>query len=303
MKVAILGASGFLGSNLTPYLDNEGFNVHELSLRNPDWKSTIKDVSAIINLVGKAHDHNNEASEGDFYSINVDLVKDIYSAFLESDANILIHISSLAALEEIKSNKALTEEFLCNPSSWYGRSKREAEVWLLDQKLPVGKKIFILRPPMIHGPGDKGNLGLLYKFISKGIPYPLAAFDNKRSFISIDNFSFFINDILRKSETLNSGLYHIADDESMSTKDIIAIMKDVTRKKGLNISVPPFLITLLARIGDFIPIYLNTNKLSKMTGNLLVSNEKIKRSLGLSKLPFSAKEGLKKTIMSFNQNK
>src|SRR5690606_37898463 len=103
------------------------------------------------------------------------------------------------------------EDSSCNPISWYGHSKRTAEKWLLEQHLPPGKKLVILRPPMVHGPGDKGNLGLLYKLISKGIPYPLASFDNRRSFISIDNFSFFIEQIITHHEKMDSGIYHIAD--------------------------------------------------------------------------------------------
>src|SRR5690606_16164829 len=116
--------------------------------------------------------------------------------FLESDADLLIHISSLAAIEEFESATPLTESDECHPQSWYGQSKHTAEEWLFAQQLPENKKLIIVRPPMVHGPRDKGNLDLLYKLISKGIPYPLASFDNKRSFISIDNFSFFIEQII-----------------------------------------------------------------------------------------------------------
>lgn len=94
------------------------------------------------------------------------------------------------------------------------------------------KKIIILRPPLVHGEGDKGNLELLYKFISKGIPYPLSAFQNSRSFLSIDNFIFFLKEIISNQDKLDSGIYHIADDEVLSTKEILEIIKRVENKKS-----------------------------------------------------------------------
>src|SRR5690606_778415 len=169
----ILGCSGFIGQNILQALpDSLG-----ISLRDKDWESKlfISKGDNIINLVGKAHDHGVKATEQDYHYANIELVKQIFQAFISSNAILLIHISSLAALEEFGSNNHLTESEKCNPISWYGKSKREAEEWLLAQRLPENKKLIILRPPMVHGLGDKGNLGLLYKLISKGIPYPLAS--------------------------------------------------------------------------------------------------------------------------------
>src|SRR5690606_6083014 len=114
------------------------------------------------------------------------------------------------------------------------------------------------RPPMVHGPGDKGNLGLLYKLISKGIPYPLASFNNSRSFISIDNFCYYIEQIIAKEAQLESGIYHIADDEPVSTKEIIDIIKKVIAKNVSNLALPRILVKGMAKIGDVLPIPLNT---------------------------------------------
>lgn len=293
--IGIIGASGFIGENLLRALNHsEGF-----SLRKDGWQKQLSSASVIVNLVGKAHDHDGTGTEQDYYYANVELAKQVFNAFLESSVNLLIHVSSLAALEEFESSIPLTESDKCNPVSWYGKSKREAEEWLFAQELPVGKKLLILRPPMVHGPGDKGNLGLLYKLISRGIPYPLASFDNKRSFISIDNFSFFIQQIIENREKLDSGIYHIADDEVISTKELIAIIKNVTGKKVPNIALPKLLVQGMAKVGDILPIPLNSKRLKKMTSNLLVSNAKIKNALHIDKLPLTAKQGLELTIRSF----
>lgn len=295
MDIQVFGASGFIGKQLSATLSN----VSPISLRESQWKEKLSENGIWINLIGKAHDHEGTATEQDYYFANVKLAQQVFHAFLASTATLLIHVSSLAAIEEFESTSPLIESNECHPESWYGRSKREAEEWLLAQNLPEDKKLIIVRPPMVHGPGDKGNLGLLYKLISKGIPYPLASFDNKRSFISINNFCFFIEQIISHQSRLVSGIYHVSDDEPVSTKEIIDIIKSVTNKKVANLALPKFLVKGMAKLGDVLPIPLNTKRLKKMTSDLLVSNTKLKKALGIHKLPLSAKEGLEITIKSF----
>lgn len=298
MKIILFGGSGFIGKNVMKKFPKN--SIVPISLRADEWKNNLpSDTEVFINLIGKAHDHKGVARYEDYYEANVDLAKEIFNEFLKSNAKLLIHISSIAAQEEFESSKPLKEENQCHPFSSYGKTKREAEEWLLQQNLPEKKKLIILRPPMVHGEGDKGNLGLLYKLISKGIPYPLASFDNKRSFISIDNFSYFINQIIENKELLENGIYHISDDEAVSTKEIIEIIKKVENNNTLNLSLPKVLVKFLAKIGDIIPLPLNTKRLKKMTGNLEVSNQKIKNALGITQLPISAKKGIEITIKSF----
>lgn len=302
MHISILGASGFIGHNLYTSLV-QYYNVQTVSLRKISWKDEVQSSNVIVNLVGKAHDHKGTATEQDFYYANTELAKEIFEVFINSDAKLFIHISSLAALEEVESETALTEDAMPHPLSWYGKSKRAAEEWLLQQALPKGKQLIILRPPMVHGPGDKGNLGLLYNLISKGIPYPLASFDNQRSFISIDNFNFFIQEIIKGQDKLVSGIYHISDDEPIATNTIISIIKDVEQKNIPNLSLPKSFVNLIAKVGDIIPIPLNSIRLKKMTSNLVLSNQKIKTALGIEKLPLTAEEGIEKTIRSFKKVK
>lgn len=296
--IKISGASGFIGKNLINRLKN----AQGVSLRDNDWEEQLRLADVIVNLVGKAHDHKGIAKENDYYYANVELAKRVFKNFIDSPAGLLIHISSLAAVEEFESINPLEESDECKPFSWYGKSKRKAEEWLLEQNLPVGKKLIIIRPPMVHGIGDKGNLGLLYSIISKGLPYPLASFDNKRSFISIDNFCFFVEQIITNQTKFNSGIYHVADDQNISTNEIIGIIKDVTGKSVPNLPLPKFLVRLLAKVGDMVPFPLNSKRLKKMTADLLVSNAKIKDCLDNPVLPLTAKEGLKKTIQSFQKS-
>lgn len=301
MKVTVFGSSGFIGKNLNESLRNE-FNVQEISLRNPSWETEIdKTTDIFINLVGKAHDHKGVASYKDYYLANVELIQKIFFVFQKSSAKILIHISSLAAIEEYESAKPLQETDPCHPVSDYGKTKRIAEEWLLSQNLPNHKKVIIIRPPMVHGPGDRGNLDLLYKIISKGIPYPLAAFRNQRSFICINNFIFYIREIMLGSQKLETGIYHIADDHPIDTREIIDVIRKAENTRGMDLNLPKTIVKVVAKIGDFIPIPLNSKKLKKLTNNLIVSNEKLNTLLEINNLPLTAREGLELTIKSFRK--
>ena len=152
---------------------------------------------------------------------------------------------------------------------------------------------------MIHGPGNKGNLNLLYQLVSKRFPWPLGAFHNQRSFCNIDNVCYVINQILER-EDIPSGVYNLADDETLSTNELIELIATTTNKKARILSVPKKIIYAITRLGDISSLPLNTERLDKLTENFVVSNTKIKTVLGIEKLPVSAKEGLTKTIKSFN---
>ncbi|MEN5233473.1 NAD-dependent epimerase/dehydratase family protein [Sphingobacterium faecium] len=302
MKVLILGGnSGFIGSHLEDKL-NDLFDCKFVSMRNFDWMSENFSPNCVINLVGKAHDFTGTASESDFYYANFELAKKAFQIFIDSSADVFIHISSLAAIEEIEAPKALSEVAVYNPVSSYGKSKRDAEEWLLDQTLPPAKKLIILRPPMVHGAGDKGNLNQLYKLVSKGIPYPLALFKNKRSFLSIENFCFFIEQILLKKDQMDSGIYHLADDETLSSNEIVKIIKEETGWNTPVLPLPKRFVRWISKVGDRTTLPLNTWRLKKLTSNLVVSNKKIKIALAIQRLPRTAKEGLRDTIRSFQEN-
>jgi nucleoside-diphosphate-sugar epimerase len=151
---------------------------------------------------------------------------------------------------------------------------------------------------MIHGPGNKGNLNLLFQVFSKGIPWPLAAFNNRRSFCSIDNLCFIIRELIFR-EDIPSGVYQVADNETAATNDLILWMSDSLSKKYRLLKVPAPLIKWIAAVGDRLSLPLNSERLQKLTENYVVSNQKLLKSIG-KPLPFSAREGLMKTFQSFN---
>ncbi len=251
---------------------------------------------AIIHLAGKAHDTKNQSIAQDYFDINTGLTQKIFDFFLESSAKKFIFFSSVKAAADSVIGDILTEEINPTPVGPYGESKIRAEEYI-QKHLPQDKQVYILRPCMIHGPGNKGNLNLLYNVVKKGIPWPLGSFDNRRSFTSIDNLCYVIEGLL--TQDVPSGIYHIGDDEAMSTNELIITMCEVMEKKPHIWKMNKRVMEGCARLGTLLHLPLNTERLRKLTENYVVSNEKIKKALGIEKMPVTAKEGLVKTIKSF----
>ncbi len=298
MKIIITGASGFVGINLSNYLQGKGDSIQKISLRNDDYIFD-KDANAVIHLAGKAHDTSNTSEEKEYFKINTDLTIKVFDKFLNSDIRDFFFFSSVKAVAD-SVEEVLDEQYIPNPKTLYGKSKLKAEEYLSSKELPKGKRLFIIRPTMIHGEGNKGNLNLLCKVVKKGIPWPLASFENERSFLSIDNLNYLVNEMLN-NEKISSGIYHLADDETISTNQLINIIANTSRKKARLLNIPVALIKFVAKIGDKLRLPLNSERLQKLTENYVVSNKKIKTALGIEKLPLTAEEGLIKTIKSFGE--
>lgn len=159
------------------------------------------------------------------------------------------------------------------------------------------KQVYIFRPCMIHGPGNKGNLNLLYGVVKKGIPWPLGAFENRRTFTSIGNLCFVINGLLTKD--VPTGIYNMGDDEALSTNELIEEICKSLGKKAHIWKLPKGLMTGFAKVGGMLHLPLDPERLRKLTESYISSNAKIKKALGVEKMPVDAREGLKVTLKSF----
>jgi len=302
-KILITGSTGFVGVNLVKYLSELNYDVYTLNKeidlinknKNYTWEEldSVPLVDVIIHLAGKAHDTKNITNAKEYYEVNTKLTERIYNFYLSRNIKTFIFFSSVKAAADTVS-EILNENVIPNPQTDYGKSKLQAEEYILSN---LKDYTYILRPCMIHGKGNKGNLNLLYNFISKKIPYPLACFENSRSMLGINNLNFLLGKIIESK--IPSGIYNLADDESISTKSIIDIMYEVKGEKSKHIKIPKMCIRFLAVLGNFLPLPLNEEKLKKLTETYLVSNEKIKRALSLKKLPYTCSENLEYTIKNF----
>jgi len=311
MNILITGVHGFVGSNLVNSLkaDNTIYGLDIVApakdgvVKTYSWNDldtdNIPPVAAIIHLAGKAHDTKNKSAADVYFKINTDLTKKVFDYFsAHTEIKKFIFFSSVKAAVDKVPGDMLTEDVTPCPVGPYGESKVKAEEYIQNNLSKAeGRQVIILRPCMIHGPGNKGNLNLLYGFVKKGLPWPLGAFENRRTFTSVDNLTFVINGLLKRN--IESGIYNMADDDALSTNELIDVMCRAMGKKANIWQISRELISAAARIGDVFHLPLNSFRLGKLTENYVVSNAKIKKALGIERMPVDACDGLTKTIQSF----
>ena len=317
--------------------DDLGEGVQEV--QGSRVQGTISDVDAIIHLAGKAHDVKNQSAADVYFKVNTGLTQKIFDWYLaHPTAKKFIQFSTVKSAADRVEGEFLTEECIPTPVGPYGESKIAAENYIIEKFAPEAlkrpfhnftdedavafaevqepkgskgskclsgsrikvqgeKQVYIMRPCMIHGPGNKGNLNLLYGVVSKGIPWPLGAFENRRSFTSIGNLQEVIKGLLTKDAP--SGIYHMGDDEALSTNELIEVICSALGKKAHIWRIPRGLMNAIAKLGDALHLPLNTLRMQKLTENYVVSNAKIKAALGMKEMPVRAKDGLRETIKSF----
>lgn len=320
MNILITGVHGFVGSNLVRYLAGEN-TIYGLDIIAPEKEGVVKtytwydlekgivpDVDAIIHLAGKAHDTRNQTEAEVYFRINTGLTQTIFDYFLNSEtARKFVFFSTAKAAAE-KVPDVLYEDVIPTPVGPYGESKIKAEEYIRE-KCGVteagvhewasvnGKDVYVFRPCMIHGPGNKGNLNLLYGVVSKGIPWPLGASENRRTFTSIENMCFAVNGVL--TGPVPSGIYNMGDDDALSTNELIEVICDALGKKAHIWRIPQGLMNGVAKVGGWLHLPLNPLRMQKLTENYVSSNAKIKNALGIEKFPVDARIGLMETIKCF----
>ena len=311
MRILITGIHGFVGTNLVKSLKEQhtlyGLDIimpqKEGIVRTYSWndleRGIIPEIDAIIHLAGKAHDTKNQSNAETYFQVNTELTKKVYDYFLHSSAQKFIFFSSVKAAADTVPGGILTESIVPNPVGPYGESKIKAEEYI-QSKWPDNKSVYILRPCMIHGPGNKGNLNLLYQVVSKRIPWPLGSFENRRSFTSIGNLCFVIEGLI--SKPVPSDIYHIGDDEALSTNELIEVICEALGQKARIWHINKGLMEMIARLGGILRLPLNPERLRKLTENYVVSNTKVKAALGIRQMPIRAKDGLILTIRSFKDH-
>ena len=288
MKILITGAYGFVGTNLCRYLASRGhecvaLDIPEIKrddvpykvfyswdeLDSIDWAG----INAVVHLAGKAHDLKNVSDPQSYFDINVGLTEKIFNAANGKVPRFIYCSSSKAA----------------DADTPYGKSKLEAEKFL------AGRAI-VLRPAMIHGPGNKGNLNLLWGIARRGFPWPLAAFENRRAFAAIGNICASVEALCERGE---NGIYPIADDAMLSTNRPIELLAEVCGRRPRLWRLPKWLMRLAAKVGDVLHLPLNSERLGKLTDDSFVDNAVLKKNLGWSQMPIRAEDGMRETLKSF----
>ncbi len=278
MKILITGSYGFVGTNLIEAFSGE----HEIIRWDVRSHEALPEVDVVIHLAAIVHDTKNSASKEEYFYVNTELTKIIYTKFANSTARIFIYFSSIKAVENdtpYAKSKFAAEKFINN----YYRSNPS-----------FLKRTYILRPCLIHGKGVKANFRSLYNYVKSGYPWPFASFENKRSYTSIGNVIFVVRELLKKD--IKSQTFNVCDDEPISTNTIVRLICESTGKKCRMLQIPKCIIYNVARMGDWLHLPLNMERLEKLSGDFVVDNKDLKEALGIKEMPISAFDGLKSTM-------
>ena len=238
----------------------------------------------MVHLAGKAHDLKKVSDPESYFTVNVGLTEKLWAA-CGGKVGRFVYFSSIKVVDG---------------DTPYARSKAAAEAFL--KGVAGGRtEIRVLRPCMIHGPGNKGNLNLLVQVVRKGIPWPLAAWENRRSFTSVANACAVVEALCgaARAERAPYQVFALCDDEAVSTNRLIALIAEAMGKKARLWRLPKGLMRFVARVGDVLHLPLNTERLGKLVEDNVVDNAPLLRALGWESMPVRAEDGLRSTLKSF----
>jgi len=311
MNILITGIHGYVGSNLVNAFKDENtiFGLDIISTQmsgvfkvfNTNELNDIPDVDVVIHLAGKAKETNDFSEALAYFQSNTILTQNIFNWFAQSSAKTFIFFSSVkAATNEVKT-LPLTEDMEPNPFGVLGESKLMAERYILSRYM-VDKKVFVLRPSIIIGNGGLGNRNLrwMYQCAKKGYPFPFGKFECSRSFTTIDNLTY----ILKKMSAteMPSDIYNVADDGFLTLNEVFEIMCSVLQKKARIWRLNKGFVKFVSKIGTELHFSFDDYKYKRLSCNFKVSNEKIKKALGIKKMPVSTVLGMENAIRDFKIN-
>lgn len=320
--VLVTGATGFVGRYLCSLLVKNGYQVrgtyrNSLPVNFPcqvdwhkldnigidtDWSKAIANVDYVVHLAALAHQlgPQGEGRFDEFMAINADGTRKLAEA-IRASATIkrLIFISSIGAVKSL-SDEVITEQTGCEPDTDYGKSKLAAELALKESLHSSSVDWCILRPPLVYGPGNPGNMARLLKLISTGLPLPFAAIKNQRSFVFVGNLSAAIERCLWHPGA-SRRIFLVSDDISISTPDLLRLLATISNRSPRLFALPSTWLYCLGWIGDVIshfikqPIGIDSYSISRLLGSLYVDSTVINKALNWQP-PFTLENGIKTTL-------
>ena len=298
--IVLTGTTGYIGQNLTKYLNSKSKKNKSISLRFQNWHKMMPlETETIIHLAAINLNPQDSAFDEEYFRVNTELTSKLFRYFLNSNAKTFIFLSTTELID--KHTTDVTENSKVNPTNPFLQSKLDAEQFVLKQDLPEGKRAIILRVAPVYGRETKSTLHDTFSFC-KRFPWFFGVFDTKQSFCNIDNLTEIIAQI-SENTGVPSGIYNVADNEPISSIQLVNWIAAVFDKKAKIIKVPKGILNLFAKIGDMLNWEFNSNKLFELSHSRIVNGNKIKAALDKNKMPVETEIAVLKTIEYYNSIK
>lgn len=318
-SILLTGASGFVASHLMPKLlpywsvlaavrsnaDQLPAKVNAVNVGdidgNTDWHPALSGIDTVIHLAARAHILQEQAAdpEAEFLKVNTQGTVNLVKQAIASGVKHFVFISSIGAMTS-QTDHILTESFPCQPDTPYGRSKLLAEQQLISLANQSNMSWTILRPPLVYGPGNPGNMERLIKLVKLGLPLPFGKVKNRRSFIFVGNLVDAIASTVNNPKAINQ-IFLVSDGQDLSTPELIQnIALNLDQPYNL-LPVPPSLLKLAGKLGDTAQklskksLPLTTSTVDRLLGSLVVDSSHIQKTLNWQP-PFKVDWGLEQTL-------
>jgi nucleoside-diphosphate-sugar epimerase len=321
-SILITGATGFVASHLIPYLDKQDWQIMAATRGScpsnqfsssvipatikdingdTNWQKTLNNIDTVIHLAARAHILQEEAlnPEAEFLRVNTEGTANLVKQSIQAGVKHFIFISSIGAMTTL-SNHPLTENTPCYPDTSYGQSKIKAEQALISLANDSSMTWTILRPCLVYGSGNPGNMERLVKLLRIGLPLPFKRVNNRRSFLYVGNLADAIATCLTHPNARNQ-TFLVSDGQDLSTPELLRKIAHHLEKPCYLLPIPPSLLRIAGRVGDAIeqstkrPLPLNTSTIDRLLGSLFVDSSYIRRTLNWQP-PYTIDEGLSKTL-------
>lgn len=270
MRILVTGASGFVGGRLCRTSAEKGYAVRAIVRQVPsdffvqdsveavevadigpstDWTSALQDVDTVIHLAARVHVMKESLKDplAEYRRVNVEGTRHFASAAIRAGVKRIVYVSTVKVNGEKTDQRPFNEQDIPSPQDHYATSKWEAEELLRDLSKRHGIEVVIIRPPLVYGPGVKGNMLRLMQYISRGYPLPLGNINNRRSLISLDN----LVDVLLLSASRVECAGHtflVSDGEDMSTPGLVKRIAEAMGRKPNLVNFPGEVFSLMAKV-------------------------------------------------------